>query len=190
MPIRLEILFVACLLMCSAAVHAEEAAGAAFQVVETETFDDEDFIFPDDCNGSSLNILFLALSDDQDNGQYQQEALLAWHAALEAEGVFSAAVKPYHFPVLKSPPFFVKGIIAGAMSDSYEGKVPLDQAGVMFIKDLSDFAAAAKIPLDSKPTIIIASAEGVPQDMFKGEVGEDGIAAIKAAISERSGTAP
>jgi len=176
-------------LFAASAIHAAELTGAVFEVTETETFDDEDFVFPDDCDGTKLNILFLALSDDQDNGQYQQEALLAWHAALEQGGVFSAAIKPYHFPVLESPPFFVKGIIANAMSESYEGKVPLDQAGVMFIKDLPGFAAAAKIPLDSKPTIVIASADGVPLEMFKGEVSEEGIATVKTTIGARSGAA-
>ena len=171
------------LLLAVTGLGAAEITGAKFAVVETETFDDEDFVFPDDCDGSRLNILFLALSDDQDNGQYQQEALLAWYAALEADGVFSDAIKPFHFPVLKSPPFFVKGIIAGAMSDSYEDKVPLDQAGVMFIKDLPEFAAVAKIPLDGKPTIIIASADGTPLELFKGDVSDDGLAAGKAAIS-------
>jgi hypothetical protein len=185
MAARFTILF--SLLMCATfAVSAADFEGAAFEVTETETFDDEDFVFPNDCNGTTLNILFLALSDDQDNGQYQQEALLAWHAALEKEGAFSAAIKPYHFPVLESPPFFVKGIIANAMSKSYADRVPLDQAGVMFIDDLPEFAAAAKIPLDSQPTIVIASSDGTPLEMFKGEVSDEGLVALKAAIAKLS----
>jgi len=153
-----------------------------FERVETKTFDKQKFVFPDDVRGTRLNILFLAMSADQDNGMHQQEALLEWHAALDERGVFSAAVMPYHFPVLAGPPFFVKGMIRGAMRDSYEGKVPLDQAAVLFVDDLVEFAAAAMLPLDGQPTIVIASADAIPLKAFKGEVSPEVADEIMTAV--------
>jgi len=153
-----------------------------FERVETKTFDKQKFVFPDDVRGTRLNILFLAMSADEDNGIYQQDALLEWHAALDERGVFSAEVMPYHFPVLQGPPFFVKGMIRGKMRDSYEGKVPLDQAGVLFVDDLAAFAAAAMLVLDSQPTIVIASAGAKPLRAFKGEVSAEGADEIATAL--------
>ena len=89
---------------------------------------------------------------------------------------------PYHFPVLSGPPFFVKGIIARGMRRSYEGKVPLDQGGVLFVDDLDEFAAAAQLELDGSPTIVITSADADPLIVFKGEVSSRGVDEVVAVI--------
>lgn len=154
-----------------------------FERVKTKTFDKQKFIFPDDVRGERLNILFLAMSADKENGPIQQDALLEWHTALADLGVFSADVVPYHFPVLTGPPFFVKGVIRRAMRDSYAGKVPLDQAGVLFVDDLDAFAAAAKLTLDGRATIVITSADALPLKAFRGEVSPEGVDEIAQAIA-------
>lgn len=180
-----------CAALCVTGIYATAMAddGGTFQQVKAKTFDKEKFVFPQDLRGTQLNILFLAMSSDRDNGQYQQGALLAWHAALDERGVFSDEVLPYHFPVLESPPWFVKGIIVGAMRDAYEGKVPPDQSGVLYVDDLAAFAAEAQLALDQKPTIVIASAAGptraAPLQVFKGEVSPEGVDAVAAAITAR-----
>lgn len=161
----------------------------AFQDVETKTFDKKKFAFPDDFAAPKLNIVFLGMSADQDNGQYQQEALLAWHAALEEQGAFDADTLAYHFPVMESPPFFVKGIIRKAMAESYEGKVPLNQAGVLYVKDLEAFAAAAGLALDEQATIVLVTSDGQLHEVFKGEVSAEGVAAIRTAQAAYTGTA-
>lgn len=153
-----------------------------FEQQKLKTFDKEKFLFPADLRGRPLNILFLAMSDSQEKGEVQQEALLAWHAELETAGVFSDQALPYHFPVLEGVPFFVKGIVAGAIRDSYEGKVPLDQAGPIFVGDLSDFAGSARLTLDDQPTIVIADADGVPLQVFRGDVTPEGVAGIAGAV--------
>ena len=124
------------------------------------------------------------MGGDREDGTYQQDALLAWQAALEERGVFSDNVMAYHFPVMEGVPFFVKGIIVGAIRDSYEGKVPLDQAGVLFIKDLEAFAEAAGLVVDGQPTIVIATSEAKPLQSFKGEVSPEGVDEIVAAIEQ------
>jgi hypothetical protein len=143
---------------------------AAFVTVNAKTLDKEKFVFPGDVRGTRLNIIFLSMSDDRDNGTYQQEALLAWQAALDERKVFSDDVMAYHFPVMEGVPFFVKGIISGAMRDSFEGKVPPDQVAVLFIKDLEAFAGPAGLTLDGQPTIVIATSDAKPLQSFKGEV--------------------
>ena len=157
---------------------------AAFASVKAKTLDKEKFVFPDDIRGAQLNILFLAMGGDREDGTYQQDALLAWQAALEERGVFSDDVMAYHFPVMEGVPFFVKGIIVGAIRDSYEGKVPLDQAGVLFIKDLEAFAEAAGLVVDGQPTIVIATSEAKPLQSFKGAVSPEGVDEIVAAIEQ------
>jgi hypothetical protein len=153
-------------------------------MVKAKTLDKEKFVFPDDVRGAQVNILFLAMGGDREDGTYQQDALLAWQAALEERGVFSDDVMAYHFPVMEGVPFFVKGIIVGAIRDSYEGKVPLDQAGVLFIKDLEAFAEVAGLVVDGQPTIVIATSEAKPLRSFKGEVSPEGVDEIVAAIEQ------
>ena len=179
--ILLSIIFAAYSLGTCVAVGQEVDMGS-FEQVKTKTFDKEKFIFPDDVRGTQLNIFFLAMGADRDAGEAQQLALIDWHMALAERGVFSDAVMPYHFPVLAGVPFFVKGMINGAMRDTYEGKVPLDQAGILFIKDLAAFAGSAGLPLDDQATIVIATADAVPLQFFKGEVSPQGVDEIVAAI--------
>jgi len=168
----------------SCAAVGQESGIGSFERVKAKTFAKDKFAFPDDVRGTKLNVLFLAMSTDRENGEAQQLALLDWHEALDARGVFSAAVMPYHFPVLAGVPFFVKGMIVGAMGDSYEGKVPLDQSGVLFVKDLPAFAGSAGLTLDEQPTIVIATADSIPLQFFKGEVSADGVDKIVTAIEQ------
>ena len=105
------ILGAACLLVAmSVAGPALRAAEPSFPTVEMVTLDKEDFVFPADLDASRINIVLLAMSEDQDNGTWQGEALVDWYAALEAEGALSDEVKAWHFSVLKVP-FFVNKII-------------------------------------------------------------------------------
>jgi hypothetical protein len=112
---------------------AQLAPEGSFEVVKTKTFDGEKFIFPKGMRGTAVNVVFLGMSNSQENGQLQQEQLLDWQAALDAEGVFSESIVAYHFPAMSSPPFFVKGLISNAMAKSYEGKLPMSQAGFCFL---------------------------------------------------------
>ena len=166
-------------------VAADEPNGT-FLTVKAKTFSKDKFTFPASLKGERLNVLFLAMSGDRDNGQYQQEALLDWQIALESRGAFADGVVAYHFPVLENPPFFVKGIIASAMRDSYEGKIPLEQAGVLYVDDLEDFAAAVALELDDRPTVVIAAPDGRPLHSVKGEVSPEAVDSLMAAIQSHS----
>jgi len=161
---------------------AQDGGLGSFERVKAKTFDKEKFVFPDDVRGTELNIIFLSMGVDRESGEAQQLELLDWHDALAERGLFSDAVMPYHFPVLAGVPFFVKGMIAGAMAETYEGRVPLDQAGLLFIKDLDEFAASAGLVADGQATIVIATADATPLQFFKGEVSERGVDEIVAAI--------
>ena len=174
-------------LFLSSVLVAQETVSGEFEKVKMKTFDGEKFIFPSDMRGIKLNIVFLGMSNDQDNGQLQQEQLLEWQAALEIEQVFSDSVMAYHFPAMNSPPFFVKGIIANAMSESYQGKVSLSQAGVMYLGNLDEFADSLGLQVDSQPTIVIADGQGNPLKFFKGSLSELGLVELVMAIRAASG---
>ncbi len=171
--------FVFLLTMC-VSVNANELG--SFQRVETETLDEEDFVFPDDFKGKSLNIVMLAMSKEKENGTWQGDMLVEWYTALAERGVLSEEVLGYHFSVMKVP-WFLKGLIRGGMADSYEGKMPLSQAGAIFIKDLEKFAGSPGIELDSQPTLVLVAPDGKLLEIFKGEVSEDGVTAVGEAVA-------
>ncbi|MDG2156391.1 MAG: hypothetical protein P8M26_10645 [Gammaproteobacteria bacterium] len=170
----------------SAAV-AQDTIRGSFPVVKLKTFDGEKFVFPSGMQGSVLNIVFLGMGNDRESGEQQQGQLLDWQAALEAAGVFSDSVMPYHFSAMSSPPFFVKGMISGAMSKSYEGRFPMSQAGILYLKDLEDFAAEVELPIDGQPTIVIADASGQPLLLYKGLLSDAGLVSLVEAIRIASG---
>jgi len=161
---------------------AAEVVGE-FEEVKMKTFDGEKFKFPSAMQGKTINLMFLGMSDSQENGEWQQERLIEWHEALSARLVFDDAVMPYHFPAMSSPPFFVKGMIARAMGEEYENTVPMDQAGVLYLDDLEEFATAAGLVADGQPTIVIADPAGKPLQAFKGEATEENVAAVLAAVA-------
>lgn len=182
-------LVAALLLVPGSHVNANADEPGSFQRVEMETLDGEDFVFPDDFSGASLNIVLLAISEEQDNGQWQGDRLLEWYAALDDAGVLSADVKAYHFSVMKVP-WFVKGLIRGGLADDYAGKVPADQAGALFVKNIEKFAAAPGVALDGQPTIILVAANGAFLETFKGEVSEAGVGQVVQAVEKNCGCEP
>ena len=155
----------------------------AFQEVEIEKLDKKDFDFPNDLNAKSLNIVLLAMSKEQDNGTAQGDALVEWYAALEEQGLLTDEVLAWHFSVMKVP-FFVKGLIRGGLADSYEGKLPLNQAGPIYVKDIDKFAQSAGIELDGQPSIVLVSPDGELLELFKGDVSEERVAMIVAAVNK------
>lgn len=165
------------------------AQAGSFQEVETKTLDDEDFVFPEDLNAPALNIVLLAISEEQDNGTWQGEALVDWYAALEEAGVLNDDVRAWHFSVLKVP-FFVKGLIRGGMADDYKDKLPLNQAGALFIKDVPGFAEQADIAMDGQPNIVLVTPDGTLLQAFKGEVSDTSLAEVTAAVQAVTATDP
>lgn len=165
-------------------VPAASGADGTFPTVEAKTFDKEKFVFPDGLRGGRLNVLFLAMTKDQDKGEYLQKALLDWQVALEQRGVLSDDVMAWHFPVLSGPPFFVKGLITRGMRKEYDGKVPLSQAGVLFVDDLDEFAAASGLTVDDQPTVVITNADARQLRTFKGDLTPEGADDVAQAILE------
>ena len=179
----LLIMFASCAFAAGLAASQDPVSGS-FETVKAKYFDKEKFVFPGDVRGTKLNIFFLAMGAERESGEAQQLALLEWHLALDERGVFSDAVVPYHFPVLAGVPFFVKGMIVGAMRETYEGKVPLDQAGVLFIDDLKAFADSAGLTIDDQPTIVIVTADAKPLQVFKGNVSSEAVDELVVAIDQ------
>jgi hypothetical protein len=173
-------MFIFVLFALAAPVHANQLGD--FQRVETETLDKQDFVFPDDLQGSAMNIVMLAMSNEEENGTWQGDALAEWYVGLAEQGVLTDDVLAYHFSVMKVP-WFIKGLIRGGMAKSYAGKMPLNQAGAIFLKDLDSFAGAPGIALDGQPTLVLVAPDGELLELFKGEVSDEGVAAIGAAVA-------
>jgi len=161
------------------------ADDSAFESIKTETLDEKPFVFPDDLRAGKLNIVMLAISEEQDNGTWQGEALLDWYQELAKAEILSDDVIAWHISVLKVP-FFVKGLVRGGMADSYSGKIPLDQASAIFVKDIEIFAKSADIVLDGQPTIILVSPEGELLERFKGPVSTAQLAKVRDAVTART----
>ena len=170
------------LLLLLAIVCAPLAAASEFPRVKAKTFAKDKFVFPADLDGQKLNVLFLAMTADQDRGEYLQQALLDWQAALDEQNVFNSNVKAWHFPVLSGPPFFVKGLITNAMRDAYEGKIELSRGAVLFVDELDDFARDAGLVVDDEATIVITDANAQQLQTFKGDLTAEGAAEVAAAI--------
>lgn len=154
---------------------------AAMPEVKTETFDDSRFVFPTDLAGTRQNLLFLAMAENRENGEAQQNVLLDWHQAIADS--LPADTLAYHFPVMESPPFFVKGLIRNAMRKSYKDKVPLSQVAVLFIDDLAAFAKSAGLQADGQATVVLLNADGSTALVLKGEVDEAKLTTLRKALS-------
>lgn len=156
---------------------------AALEQVETKNFAKDKFVFPDDIQGEGVHLVFLGIAKDQDNGTWQGEELIRWHRALLDTDAIPEATLAWHFAVMESPPFFVKGLIRNAIGETYEGLIPPEQGAVLYIKDLQAFAAAADVPLDGQPTIVAYESGRGVTGTWRGEVSEAGLAAIGAHLA-------
>jgi hypothetical protein len=171
-------------LIMSAIVATAPAVATEIQEVAAKTLAKDKFKFPADLSADKLNVLFLGIADEQEVGQQQGDQLLVWHAELEAQGAFADGVVAYHFPVMAGVPFFVKGIISGAMRDVYEGKVPFEQVAVLHIKDTDEFSASLGVPNDQLPTIALVSADGEVVQLFHGGPDSLDVVSVNTAIKD------
>ncbi|MGK0498947.1 MAG: hypothetical protein ACJAYG_000578 [Oceanicoccus sp.] len=173
----------------TAIVFSNVVISGELETLKTKNFDGDKFMFPADIEAQPLALLFLAMSSEQDNGQWQQLQLIEWHKQLEAAQVINNEVSAYHFPVMESPPFFVKGIIRNAMAKAYEGTANMSQSGVLYVDDLVKFARSAELILNDQPTLLLLSSDGKILQEFKGTVSDEGIAEIQASIATISAPA-
>jgi hypothetical protein len=160
-----------------------DTTGGSFPRVKAKTFDKKKFVFPDDLRATKLNLVFLIMAKNRDEGEKLQLALIEWQSALEQRGALVDGVMVWHFPVMSGLPFFIKGVAAKAMGKVYEGQVPLDQAAVLFVDDLDEFAAASGQVVDNQPTIVITTPDARQLQTFKGDVTPEGADEVTKAIA-------
>lgn len=171
------------LLLIAAALSLNPVAGA-FERVEAENFAKGSFVFPDDIRDDGPNLLFLSIATDQKNGEYQGDALMVWHEALEERSIIPELARPWHFPVMESPPFFVRGLIRRGIAASFQGKLPPEQGAVLFIDDLNAFAGAAGgWVVDGEPTLVLFKDNKI-RAVFKGQMTPAGIDEIVTALQD------
>lgn len=169
--------------ICWLLVSLPLAGAVAFERVETENFAGDDFVFPTGIAGPGVHLVFLANGLDQDNGEYQGDELIRWHKALDEAGLLGAGVTPWHFAAMENPPFFVKGVIRRGIAKNYADLLPPEQGAVLYIKDMAKFAAAAGVPADGKPTLIVYTPADGAVATVRGDVSPEGIEAVRMALA-------
>jgi hypothetical protein len=167
------------LLMINAA--ASYAAGQ-LPAIESETLDGKDFIFPKDLNGEKQDVLFLSITETQENGMAQQEQLLKWEEAIRESGGLPNQQSSYYLVVMESPPFFVKGFIRKDMKEKYGKRVALNHLGILFIDDMKEFTKTTAIASDGEPTVVVADKSGKLTTVIKGAVTPEKLQELKAAL--------
>jgi hypothetical protein len=178
----LLLLSTALLLMTTSLSSLSEQATGELLDVKTKTFDGEKFNFPEDLKGQPVTVLFLAISESKESGERQQQELLTWQAAIDERGGLPEGILAYHYPVLQDSFFLPSGIIRNAMAKSYEEKVPLNQAGVLFVKDLEKFVNSAGIALDDQATVITVDSNGRVLTQIKGTYSEAQLASLRESL--------
>lgn len=146
----------------------------AFPIVESQTLDQADFRFPADALESpheNKPVLFaIAMSATQENGEEQQVQLMDWHQRLQSDSRVPDDLPIYHFAVIESPPFFVRGLIRRGIRRSLQGKVSDDRAAVLFVDSTLEFARTAGIPLDTQATMVVLNPDGSLRGYIKGDL--------------------
>ncbi len=159
-------------------------SGGTFLSIEARTVGGSDFLFPGDALREGPALFALAMSTTRENGEYQQERLLEWHHTLMQSSVLPADMSIFHFPVIESPPFFVRGIIRRGIGRSIAPAVLEDRAAVLFVPDTREFARNAGIPLDDQPTLAVVVQGGRVAGFVKGPVSDQGMLELQRIIQQ------
>ena len=176
----IQLLAVICI--CGA-VGIQQLSAQSFMEIEAETVGRSDFRFPHDALQSSAAVFGLAMSTSRENGEQQQEQLLQWQRIIDTRGLLPTGMPMYHFPVIESPPFFVRGLIRRGIRDVFRGKVDDQLAAVLFVDSTSIFASQAGIPLDSDATIVVVNTDGSLRGYIKGEPSEVALAELQKLLT-------
>lgn len=158
------------------------AYAATFPQVKTQNAEGDEFIFPQDAIQEGPALFALAMSTNRKNGEVQQAELIAWQEYFNAHEERTYQLKVYHFPVLASIPFFVKGAIRKGIGKSYENLVPKERVAILFISDVENFADQAGIPLDEQSTLVLVKEQGEIAGYIKGPPTEENLDALQKLI--------
>ena len=140
-------------------------SAASFPSTSGRLFNDKAFTFPDDLVSDKSIVIALTLSSSRKNGEEQQEAFIFWHQQISS---IVGQDSLYHIVVIDGAPFFVRGAIRSALSQSYDTIVSPMQGGVLFLSRAERFAAQAGIQIDGEPTLVVLSPQQTIVGFVKG----------------------
>nr|WP_319474219.1 hypothetical protein [uncultured Sphaerochaeta sp.] len=141
-----------------------------FPEEKAKSFADTDFVFPTDLIQDAPVLIALNIGTSRENGEVQQEALIAWKDAVEGSNTTLSYAPFYHISVIEGAPFFVRGAIRRGLAESFEGLIEPEQGGVLFLSKAEKFAKQAEIPIDGEPTVVVVSTDGTITGYVKGQV--------------------
>ncbi len=141
--------------------------GASFPSTEAKTIGGNDFQFPTDALKNGVALFAIAMGTSRENGEVQQQQLLAWQEYLDATDSPLREFPLYHFPIIEAPGF-IHGVIRRGIAKSYEGSVLPDRAAVIFIKDTKRFSQQSSIPIDDAATMTVVRPDGTISGFVKG----------------------
>lgn len=172
-----------CLVLIALIVISLNLWATSFAEVKTKTADGNSFSFPDDALQKGPALFALAISKTRENGEEQQQALLEWQTYFNENPSVLAGLPVYHFPVIGSVPFFVKGAIRGGIAKTYAPLVGSDRIAVVFISDAETFFEQAGIPIDAEPTLALVAKNGTILGFLKGGVTEENLRKLEELVS-------
>jgi hypothetical protein len=179
-----QIFFVICCLFIANSTAYAGSDKPALPTIEAETFDEEDFVFPEALKGQPISVVFLLLSSDREHGESQRAASIIWQQALDSDKVLPENIIAYHFPVMKHVPFFVRGMVVSSFADAFEATVPANQSGMLFVDDLDVFAKENSFTVDQGPLILFVSAKGNILGSLSGELSDQKLAEFKTILNQ------
>jgi hypothetical protein len=159
-------------------------SAGTFPKVKTKAADGNGFLFPDDALQKGPALFAFAISTSRENGEEQQKSLLEWQTYFNENPLFLAGIPVYHFPVIGSVPFFVKGAIRNGIWKIYSSQVESEKVAVLFISDLESFSDKSGISVDSFATLAFVDKEGTVIDFIKGPVNEENLVRLQEIVSK------
>jgi len=166
------------LVICASSIFS-----ATFEEEKTKTADGENFLFPNDALRNGPAIFALTMGKDRDNGEVQQEEVIAWQTYFNENPNTVGLIPVYHFPVLSGVPFFIKGTIRNALYDYYTDVVDSAKVGVLFVSKTEKFAKQAEIPLDDECILVAVASDGSIAGYVKGMVTPAKVAQLQKVIA-------
>jgi hypothetical protein len=154
-----------------------------FPQVKAKAADGNSFLFPDDALQKGPALFAFAISTSRENGEEQQKSLIEWQTFFNENPSVLAGLPVYHFPVIGSVPFFVKGAIRNGIWKIYSPQVESEQVAVLFISDLEGFSETSGIPIDTLATLALVDQTGTVLNYLKGGVNEENLDRLQEIVS-------
>lgn len=138
-----------------------------FPALDTRAADGGRLSLPQDWPAGGQLLLAIALSDDQDNGSEQQQALVVWQQQLQA-AAWPDRIPLYHVPVVVGAPRLVHGLIRRGLASSYPEQQDLARVVPLFLTQATPITQGLGIEVNRQPHLVLLDANRRVQWRYNG----------------------